>query len=94
MDEKQVRFRAMKEGDVVAVISYLSTFSDETGNPVLPACGDLGVVADVCDCVAVRVPMKPHRTWNFYACYDRDDLRPATQEELVAWELAFAKEQA
>jgi hypothetical protein len=93
VDEKQARFRALKVDDVVAVIGYLSTFSDDKQELLLPVRGDLGRVVGIDgDCVGVRVPAKPGRTWNFYACYERDDLRPAAMEELVAWELAYAGE--
>lgn len=93
MDAKHTRFRALKEGDVVAVISYLSTFSDENKKVTPPVRGDLGLVASIDgDCVTVRIPAKPARHWNFYVCCDRDDLRPAMMEELVAWELAYAGE--
>ena len=98
--EKKARFAALRPGDLVVVVGYLVVASDN--GSLVPVPGDMGRVLSPVSppdgLVEVAVPGKErrgeYRCWRFYTCYPADDLRLATFEEKVAFELLHADEPA
>lgn len=92
LSAKEKRLRSMRRGQIVTVIGYLPVASDD--GTAIPVEGDLGrvVTADRMGSVDITIPGKPSNrdgdVWRFFECYRMDDLRLATKDERLAWELS------